>query len=160
MFTQRDEWITMSGEALLKKCEQDFFIASGKGGQHRNRTESAVRLIHKESQISVYDTTSRHREENRKHAIKKLRLAFAFQLRCPPQPQLNFPPPSIQNETYPLWVAHFLDFFDANHLQISTTAKAIGTSTAQLIKALQKNPMVWQHISELQKRQREKALDA
>ena len=36
----------LDDEALLAECEQEVFIASGPGGQHRNKTETAVRLRH------------------------------------------------------------------------------------------------------------------
>ena len=35
-----------SDEELLKECDIDTFRSGGKGGQHLNKTESAVRLTH------------------------------------------------------------------------------------------------------------------
>ena len=35
-----------SDEDLLKECNVDTFRAGGKGGQHLNKTESAVRMTH------------------------------------------------------------------------------------------------------------------
>ncbi|MFS7949082.1 putative peptide chain release factor class I [Helianthus anomalus] len=36
----------MSDEKLLSQCEMDTYKASGPGGQHRNKRESAVQIKH------------------------------------------------------------------------------------------------------------------
>lgn len=40
------EYLVLSDEELMRQCEMDTFKASGPGGQHRNKRESAVRLKH------------------------------------------------------------------------------------------------------------------
>ncbi|CAN4119659.1 unnamed protein product [Withania somnifera] len=40
------EYLLMSDEELMRQCEMSTFKASGPGGQHRNKRESAVRLKH------------------------------------------------------------------------------------------------------------------
>src|SRR5690606_11448781 len=63
------------------------YRASGPGGQKRNKTESAVRLVHTPSGISVVATESRSQHENRARALKRLRKALALRLRRPaPEP--------------------------------------------------------------------------
>src|SRR6185436_19537061 len=42
-----------SDEELLRECEVETFRSSGPGGQHVNKTESAVRLRHKPSGVIV-----------------------------------------------------------------------------------------------------------
>ena len=37
--------LALPDAALAAECEETFFIASGPGGQHRNKTESGVRLV-------------------------------------------------------------------------------------------------------------------
>lgn len=40
------EYLVSSDEELIRQCEMTTFKASGPGGQHRNKRESAVRLKH------------------------------------------------------------------------------------------------------------------
>ncbi|XAO72583.1 MAG: peptide chain release factor-like protein [Candidatus Vidania fulgoroideorum] len=50
----------------------DFFKSSGSGGQHANKTNSAVRVIHKPTGIKVKSSKKRSQIENKKLALKIL----------------------------------------------------------------------------------------
>ena len=50
--------------------------SSGPGGQHVNKTESAVWAVHKESGIRVFVQDSRSQHQNKKIAIERLNEAF------------------------------------------------------------------------------------
>ena len=63
--------------ALRVECEETFFIASGPGGQHRNKTESGVRLLHPPTGVLVTATERRSQGRNRGEALKRLRQRLA-----------------------------------------------------------------------------------
>ncbi len=60
-------------EALLRECVVETFRASGPGGQHVNKTESAVRLTHGPSGVVVVSREERSQHRNKAVALEKLR---------------------------------------------------------------------------------------
>jgi protein subunit release factor B len=65
--------LLLSDEALLAECVESFFVASGPGGQHRNKTASGVRLTHPPTELSVTATERRSQAQNRGAALERLR---------------------------------------------------------------------------------------
>ena len=62
-----------SDEELLRECEVDTFRSSGPGGQHVNKTESAVRLRHVPSGVVVTSQEERSQHRNKALCLEKLR---------------------------------------------------------------------------------------
>lgn len=60
-------------EDLLRECEVDTFRSSGPGGQHVNKTESAVRLKHLPTGLVVTCREERSQHRNKASCLKKLR---------------------------------------------------------------------------------------
>jgi ribosome-associated protein len=60
-------------EALLKECDVVPFRASGPGGQHRNKTLTAVRLLHRPSGVVVIGRRERSLTRNLQDAVARLR---------------------------------------------------------------------------------------
>lgn len=60
-------------EDLLTECEVSAYRASGSGGQHINVTNSAVRLVHLPTGITVTSQKERSQYLNKKECLKKLR---------------------------------------------------------------------------------------
>ena len=62
-----------SDEDLLRECEVETFRSSGPGGQHVNKTESAVRLRHLPSGVVVTSKQERSQHRNKALCLQKLR---------------------------------------------------------------------------------------
>jgi hypothetical protein len=59
-------------ESLERDSDVEFFIASGPGGQHRNKVETGVRLTHRPSGLTVTATERRSQHANREAAFARL----------------------------------------------------------------------------------------
>ena len=82
---------TLDRDLLEREVEVQVFRASGAGGQHVNKTESALRLVHPPSGVVVIaqDSSSQHR--NRAIAFERLierleRLNYVKPKRVPTRP--------------------------------------------------------------------------
>jgi ribosome-associated protein len=65
--------LALDEDALWAECETEFFVAQGPGGQHRNKTESGVRLLHRPTGVRVTATERRSQAQNRGTALERLR---------------------------------------------------------------------------------------
>jgi ribosome-associated protein len=62
-----------SDDELLRECQIETFRSSGPGGQHVNKTESAVRLRHLPSGIVVTSRQERSQHRNKALCLQRLR---------------------------------------------------------------------------------------
>lgn len=90
---QRPPPYSLDRDILEREVEIEFFRASGPGGQHVNKTESALRLTHWPSGVVVVaqDSPSQHR--NRDIAFERLaerlkKLNYVRPKRVPTRPTL------------------------------------------------------------------------
>ena len=65
--------IPESDEALLAECRVETFRSGGPGGQHQNRTESGVRLVHLPTGIRASSRNERSQHRNKALALARLR---------------------------------------------------------------------------------------
>jgi protein subunit release factor B len=75
--------LALPDAALLAECEETFFTAGGPGGQHRNKTESGVRLVHLPTGTAVTATERRSQAQNRGAALERLRERLTLLARRP-----------------------------------------------------------------------------
>jgi ribosome-associated protein len=59
-------------EILEREVEIEVFRSSGPGGQHVNKTESALRIIHRPSGVVVISRDSPSQHRNRETAFERL----------------------------------------------------------------------------------------
>jgi hypothetical protein len=77
------EYLALDDTVLLRQCEVHTYKSSGPGGQHRNKVSSAVRLVHEPTRIAAHGDDSRSQHENKRLALKRLRMNIAMHLRGP-----------------------------------------------------------------------------
>ena len=145
---------TLPPAELLEACSEIRTKRSGPGGQHRNKTETAVVLIHKPSGISAEASERRSQAENRKVALTRLRLKLALEHRTP----ANTPGPSdlwrartrsrqlvvsTSHEDYPALLSEALDQLQAHGFEIAPVAEKLGVSGSQLVRLFKKSPVGW-----------------
>lgn len=66
----------LSPDELARQCEVDVFRATGPGGQGVNTTDSAVRMRHVPTGVTVVSRESRSQWQNRQTCLAKLREIF------------------------------------------------------------------------------------
>lgn len=73
--------------ALLAQCDVETFRAGGPGGQHQNVTDSAVRLRHRPTGLTVTCRAQRSQHMNKMDALRRLRLKLRklFEPPAPPR---------------------------------------------------------------------------
>lgn len=148
----RNSWLEMSEEAFAAISSLEMYKGSGKGGQKRNKTSTAIRIVHLPTGISATDCSERSQLQNRRNALKKLRLAIAFSVRSNPPAVIQNPETGLNNRDYPLWLAQIMDLLHERDYHIKETAETLGVSTARLIKLLYRDPQLWQAVNHARQR--------
>jgi hypothetical protein len=145
---------------LLKQCEIEFGRASGPGGQHRNKVETAVTITHRPTGVSGSATERRHQSQNRHEALFRLRLHLANRVRREIDP-VNYQPSDLwrtrrqgekmsvspTHRDYPALLAEALDVVVARNFDVAGSAGMLGITMSQLGKLLRHNKEAHGHVN-------------
>lgn len=136
-------------DTLMKQCSVEFGRASGPGGQHRNKVETAVTITHTPTGVSASATERRHQAQNRHEAIFRLRLRLARDVRRHVDPDRHQPselwrtrrqgeklPINPEHRDYPALLAEALDVIIARGFDVAGAAGVLGITMSQLAKLI------------------------
>ncbi len=157
-------YLALDDAGLLAQCDVDTHRVRGPGGQHRNKTESAVRLRHRPTGLIVTATERRSQHQNRANAVSRLRAAVALYVRRPAGFTLGTEPSAAlascrtaegrlrvgrRDERFWPVVAEVLDILCAHGTRVSEAAADLGISTGNLVALLQSDDGLWKRVNEL-----------
>lgn len=145
-YTLIDHPARISAEQLLKACRIRFGRASGPGGQHRNKVETAVRLEHLPTGVEAAATETRSQQENRKKALFRLRIRLAtsvplkiapgespselWRKRCQNQKIVCNP----EHEEAPALLAELWGILSSEDFDLAAAAQRLDCTSSQIVK--------------------------
>lgn len=152
-----DHPATLPDDRLLAQCEQRFLKRSGPGGQHRNKVETAVQLLHRESGIAAEANERRSQRDNKLRALQRLRLALATNLRSVSEQARSAAwsarcrhgrlAIAREHSAFPGLLAEALDVLASRDFSTSRAAGHLRCTPSQLVKFCKKHPPAFQWLN-------------
>lgn len=154
-------------DELLKSCEAERFRASGPGGQHRNKVETAVRLTHRPTGVTGQASERRSQAQNHEVAVSRLRVNLALSVRTPTpatHSATHQRPAAVSDlwrsrsrggrlainpghDDFPALLAEALDHLESHRFDVPAVAEAVKVSGSQLLKLLRHEPRALEQLN-------------
>ncbi len=138
---------TLPLEIFARQCTVEFGRVSGPGGQHRNKVETAVYIVHVATNIETHATERRSQAQNRSHAIFRLRLKMAVKCRTIVSRDSHKPSElwcrrrqgekltvNPEHEDYPALLAEAMDVILVRRYDVAGAAGVLGITMSQLTR--------------------------
>ncbi|MBS0191159.1 MAG: peptide chain release factor-like protein [Phycisphaerales bacterium] len=155
----------LSQEELLRQVRMTRGRDGGPGGQHRNKVETKVMLLHEPTGVQAQASERRSQEENRREAVWRLRLALAVQVRSVLVARDSFGDVtsdlwrsrckggrivcSPKHADYPALLAEALNVIEASGLDPRKAALRLSCTASQLIRFVKDHPAAMEHWNRL-----------
>lgn len=151
-------------DELLEQCTIRHGRRRGPGGQHRNKTESAVVIRHGPTGIEGQAAERRSQVDNQRNAIKRLRIQLALDVRS--ESQAEAAPSALwrsrcrdgkiicsaEHDDFATLLAEALDVVVDRRGNLNSSAEQLGCTASQLIKFLAKEPEALAQVNEVRRR--------
>lgn len=155
---------TIPVELLLRECAVRHERRRGPGGQHRNKTESAVVIRHLPTGVEGQAAERRSQFDNHRNAIKRLRLNLALAVRT--ESLANAAPTELwksrcqegrllisdEHDDFPTMLAEAMDVLALRNAHLPGSAEQLGCTPSQLVKFLKKEPRAFLWLNEERRR--------
>lgn len=150
---------TLTTAALLLQCKVRRQRRSGPGGQHRNKVETAVVLLHRASGIRSEASERRSQAQNLAMAVRRLRIKLAIQVRSLPteagrsalwQSRVRSRQIAISatHEDFPALLSEAFDVLAACQFDIKVCGVQLACTPSQLVRFLKLEPAALLEVNE------------